>query len=223
MLGIGSPHVRRHVIPREPLLLALVLHLVYVGIERRQLLRTDQHLLLTGRRIHVIQLALLSLFVALHERKPGSIRTPLGRLRTAPRQPSRLKQGVDGQRLGGRSLCSQQFTRKSNRCDQTKAKGSRSVSIHETTSQECSKKALKANEAVYTALPLPAPTYRHTEGLFCVSGTLCSAVLSVVSVFLHRRKPRQIALPHVLKSKQTSRMLPDIENLLKLQDADKEI
>src|SRR5579859_164427 len=148
MLRIWSPHVRRHVIARETLFFPLVLYLVYVRVKRRQLLRADQYLLLSGRRIHVIQFALLSLFVALHKRKPGPIRTPLRCLWTASRQAPWLKQGVDGQRLGRRSLRRNLTNRKAKQRAENKAGTRASLSFHEATSQE---RVITGERKVYTA------------------------------------------------------------------------
>ena len=51
----------------QPFLLALVLKLVHVGIERSQFRGADQNFLFAGGRIHVPQLAFLPLLIALHE------------------------------------------------------------------------------------------------------------------------------------------------------------
>ena len=104
MFRIGRPQICRHVISRPTLLLPFILDLIHVRIQRRQLRRTDQHFLLPSGRIHVPQLALFSLFIALHKREFGPVRTPLRGLRRAPRQASRLIHGFNGQRLGRSSL-----------------------------------------------------------------------------------------------------------------------
>ena len=137
VLRIRSPQVRRHVIAGQPFFLALVLHLVDVRIERRQLRRADQYLLLAGGRVHVPQFALLSLLVALHERELGAVRTPLHRLGTASRQPAGLKHAFNGQRLGWRSLrCRRNGQHDTNgEYEQGTAQDEQVLSFHEVTSQ----------------------------------------------------------------------------------------
>jgi len=56
------------VIARQAFAFALILHFTGVGRERRQLGGADQDFLLARRSVHIPQLAVFSLVIALHER-----------------------------------------------------------------------------------------------------------------------------------------------------------
>src|ERR1700728_998497 len=153
MLRVRRPQICRHVITRPPLPLPFVLNLIHVRIERCQLGRADQHLLLASGGVHVPQLTLLSFSVALHKCELGPVRTPLHSLGLATRQSPRLVQGFNGQRLGRGSL---RFCRRGNddtrdKCEQGKAPEERNLSFHERSSQARNNGGCTMREArVYT-------------------------------------------------------------------------
>jgi hypothetical protein len=163
MLRIRRPQISRHVIPRPPLLLALVLHdLIQVRIKGRQFRRADQHLLLAGGGIDIPQLALLPLFVALHEREPGAVRTPLESLGPASRQSSRLVHRFNRERLARRSLRPRRIRLEHTEdCEQGNARDERNLPFQEVTSQVRNNSEFSTGERrVYTA---PASACTGTE------------------------------------------------------------
>src|SRR5208282_470806 len=85
VFGIGRPRVGGDVIPRHPLDLALVMHLANRRSKLRQFDLTDQYLLLARHRVPIPEFTVLASVVALDERDPGAVRTPLDRLRSASR------------------------------------------------------------------------------------------------------------------------------------------
>ena len=147
MFRIRRPQICGHVISREPFFLAFVLDLIHIWIEGRKLGRADQNLLLSGRRVHIPQLAFLTLFVALYKGELRSIRTPFRRLRATPRQPPGLKQRLnrEGFSWSGLGLRDIRATKASDQCYQGKTGQKTRLSFHEVTSQERNNKA-KAKE-----------------------------------------------------------------------------
>src|ERR1039457_5680830 len=248
MLRIRRPQISRHVIARPPLLLPLVLHLVHVRIQRRQLRRADQHFLLASRRVHVPQLTLLSLFIALHNLELRPVRTPPPRLGRAPRQSSRLIHRFNGERLGGRSLRlrppgSGDAEDKNNH---GKPGDETNLSFQEATSQVRNNSGFPTRER--TSVHCPAfwrtgPPSRLVAQFDSPTAVFLAALRESLALFAGmffktlsaegRSKnqpspPPKISAPapqspphYMLESIHS--MLPDIENLLRLQDTDKEI
>src|ERR1035437_4867062 len=247
MLRIRRPQISRHVIARPPLLLPLVLHLVHVRIQRRQLRRADQHFLLASRRVHVPQLTLLSLFIALHKRELCPVRTPLHRLGRAPRQSSRLIHRFNGERLGGRSLRPRPpgSGDAEDKCNHAKPGDETNLSF-QATSQVRNNSGFPTRER--TSVHCPAfwrtgPPSRLVEQFDSPTAVFLGAIRESLALFAvmffkmlsaERRSKNQPSPPpkisaqapqspphHMLESIHS--MLPDIEHLLRLQDTDKEI
>src|ERR1700680_963289 len=106
MLRVRRPQIRRDVIARQALFLALILYFVVVGSERGQFCGADQNFFFTGGSVYIPKLAVLSLIVALDEREFRAIGTPLHVFRTASGQTAGSEDGFDGERLRRRGRLS---------------------------------------------------------------------------------------------------------------------
>src|SRR5215469_2739824 len=155
MLRIRSPQIGRHVIAREALLLPLVLYLVHVRIELRQLGRAHQHSPLARGGVHIPKLALLALVIALHKRKLAAIRTPRSRFRSAPAQSPRLKHRFDRQRFGGSGLGLGWGKSGQAQQERDQDEATRILALHEEPYILGSKRTHRKKDRVYTAKAQP--------------------------------------------------------------------
>src|SRR5215831_14553179 len=83
MLGVGCPLIGGHGVTADALLLTLILDLAHRWRESRQLYFADQNLLLTGCRVHIPQLPMLTGIIALYKGSLGIVRRPFDRFRTS--------------------------------------------------------------------------------------------------------------------------------------------
>src|SRR2546426_4860322 len=106
VLGVRRPDVGRDVVARDALFLALVLDLVERRRKLGQLDLAHQDFLLTGRGVHIPELAVIARVIALHERDFGAVGTPLDGLGSTSGKAALGEDGLDGQLLwGSGSLC----------------------------------------------------------------------------------------------------------------------
>ena len=99
MLGIGGPPVGSDGITSNAFLLALILDLVHVRGQGRELSLADQNFLFARSRIDVPQFPMLSGIVALDEGQHGAVGTPLKVFGSAAGQTTGRYQGFDGEWL----------------------------------------------------------------------------------------------------------------------------